>query len=249
MKETLLLLAAFAAIATAAPLDKPLTVAVREVSENTPAIKALWETYLAADLVEKSAQGELDAARRVALMSIRPEEAKTRMVVASLMDERKAALAALDALKFSDALAAHLAEVGKLKTARRALELKAEFPQFQYKSVFASFTGAQYAGETVASIDQKITEKTATFEAAKQAALTAHAAVGQIDDGIAAQKAALDDAAAVANPDMVAKQTALAQATAAKHDAWEAYKDAVVAKLTADYPESAAVIELFAAAR
>jgi hypothetical protein len=152
-------------------------------------------------------------------------------------------------LRFDDTIRTHLADVNWLYGLQAAIEIKSELPQDAHKHAFSAYANPAYAHDTAESAGQRIAAKKAEFVAKLQQAKQLHAAAAQVQTSIAAQKQSFEAALAEANPQIAVKQTELEQAVAARTSAWNAYKSAVVAKLTADHPESAELIQTFAAER
>jgi hypothetical protein len=249
-KHTIIALIATLATAIAAPLDKPLTVAVKEVTENTPEIYALWEAYLVADLQAKAAGSELNQARDAGLAANRPVAEKTKLVLANIAAEKEQIVKGIRGAAAAADFGKYVADTHELGRVEAVIKLHTQIGAARAMVI------NEYANEfknpdnlTLEQVNARRAELDAEMTAEAAAIQALWAQLQQLDQAAAAQTQEQNAAIVAANPAVAEKESALADANAAKLAAWNAYKTAVATKLIADYPESEEVIRAYAADR
>jgi hypothetical protein len=238
MKNLLSALLIIPAFAFAAPLDKPVAIAVRTAAETDPALKPLWEAVALADLQIIEARTARDAA-------VKDADAKIGGFIRS------------DAGIVLEGLRKELSATGaKLKQAES--DLTVALGKLRSNAVTSANRRSDLFGQAIRGTvtDAEAASESAKLDAAGEAlAETCRGFSGRIGElrsaaealraSIAAQEKRIADARATARADLPQIESALAQAQAAKATALAAFRDAAKAKLLAAHPESADAINAY----
>jgi chromosome segregation ATPase len=226
------------AIAFAAPLAKPVAIAVRTAAEADPELKPLWEAVALADLQIIEARTARDAALKEADAKIGGFiRSDAGLVIEGLRKELGSAQARIKQSE-SDLSAALL----KLRNESAAAATRQ-----------SELLSDELAGTITAT---KLAEETAALDA-KRAALAdkcrgiaasipeLRAGAEAITVAIAAQQKRIADARASANANLPGLDTRLSDLLTAKAAALAAFRQAAKAKLLAVHPESADTINAY----
>jgi hypothetical protein len=226
------------AIAFAAPLDKPVAIAVRTAAETDLELKPLWEAVALADLQIIEARTERDAAVKEADAKIGGFiRSDAGLVIEGLRRELGANGAKLKQAEADLGTSLSRLRSHAVTSANRRTDLFAQALRGTISEADATTESAKLdaAGDVLAETCRGLSGRIGELRSAAEA----------LRASITAQEKRIADARSTARADLPQIETALAQAQAMKSTALAAFREAAKAKLLAAHPESTDAINAY----